>query len=105
MSLSEELHRLAELRERGVLSPEEFERAKAKLLDAQPAGQPSEIAAINSLRRSRTDRWIGGVCGGLAKMIGVESWILRLCLALMLFFWGIGGLLYILLWIFVPEEE
>jgi phage shock protein PspC (stress-responsive transcriptional regulator) len=103
MSLADELHKLDDLRTRGVITAEEFERAKARLLDAQPA-VPGPGSALNILRRSTTDRWIGGVCGGLAKGLGIESWVLRLVFAVLLFLGGTGVLLYLLLWIFVPSE-
>ena len=64
------------------------------------ASSPSSSA----LRRSRTDRWLGGVCGGLAKVSGVESWIWRLVFALFTVTFGFGFVIYLLLWIFVPEE-
>ena len=106
MSLAEELHRLDELRSRGVLSEPEFQRAKQRLLDATPgAGSPAPgVAAINAFRRSATDKWIGGVCGGLARLSGLDSWAWRLILAVLFLFGGLGGLLYLLLWIFVPAE-
>ena len=62
------------------------------------------MAAISRWRRSRSDRWIGGVCGGLAVITGVESWIWRLILFTLALFGGTGVLLYLLLWIFVPNE-
>ena len=63
------------------------------------------VEAVNALRRSTTDRWIGGVCGGLARATGVESWIWRLIFAVLLLFGGTGLLIYLLLWIFVPVEQ
>ena len=108
MSMSDELQRLAELHERGVLSSEEFARAKQRVIDGQTSGVPTAgddgRSAINGLRRSRDDRWIGGVCGGIARSTGVESWIVRLCFAILFLMWGTGLLLYALLWIFVPED-
>jgi phage shock protein PspC (stress-responsive transcriptional regulator) len=103
MSLPDELQKLAELHERGVLSSDEFQRAKARLLNGAPLGH-EPLSQIARLRRSRQDRWIGGVCGGLARTLGVESWVCRLCFALLFLMWGAGLLLYVLLWIFVPEE-
>src|ERR1700735_4208653 len=78
MTLSEELSKLAELRASGTLTEEEFARAKARLLNTAGA-RPEEpaVAAVNALRRSRTDRVLGGVCGGLARATGVESWVWR----------------------------
>ena len=105
MSIADDIAKLDELRTRGALTAEEFERAKARLLDGErlPASAPS-VEAINNLRRSVTDNWIGGVCGGLARATGIESWIWRLIFAVLFMFGGTGLLLYILLWIFVPTE-
>ena len=105
MGLADELTRLEELRNRGALSDEEFGRAKARLLDGLPAASENPaVAAVNNLRRSRSERWIAGVCGGIAQASGVEVWILRLVFTILAFFGGTGVLLYILLWIFVPED-
>jgi phage shock protein PspC (stress-responsive transcriptional regulator) len=104
MTLSDELHKLAELRERGQLTDEEFARAKARLLD-QAAGSTEPFgAAINAFRRSRTDRWIAGVCGGLARTTGLESWVWRLLFCVLFLCGGVGLLVYLLLAIFVPSE-
>jgi phage shock protein PspC (stress-responsive transcriptional regulator) len=102
MSLADELHRLEQLHQRGSLSAEEFARAKAHLLTA-PVPAPM-AGGINRLRRCINDRWIAGVCGGLARLTGTESWIWRLALALLVLLGGTGVLLYLLLWIFVPVE-
>jgi phage shock protein PspC (stress-responsive transcriptional regulator) len=59
---------------------------------------------MQRLRRSRADRWLGGICGGIAVATGVESWIWRLVLVTLALFGGTGVLLYLLLWIFVPSE-
>lgn len=108
MSDSEELSKLADLHQRGVLSDEEFARAKAKLLGGG-AGTTGHAAAgnasINQLRRSRDDRWLGGVCGGLARWAGLSTWVPRLAFTLLLLCAGTGVLLYILLWIFIPQED
>ncbi|MGE5116244.1 MAG: PspC domain-containing protein [Betaproteobacteria bacterium] len=103
--LADQLERLDELRRRGALSDDEFARAKARLLDAAAPVTPAPpLAALNALRRSRDDRWIGGVCGGLARATGAESWVWRLLFALLFFLGGAGLVIYLLLWIFVPTE-
>lgn len=111
MSMSDELNRLEDLRVRGVLSDEEFARAKARVLDGLPARTPvpagapaPALDAVNGFRRSRTDRWLGGVCGGLAQVTGLEAWVWRLLVTLLVLFGGVGVLLYVLLWVFVPSE-
>ena len=117
MSISEELGKLGELHERGVLTDEEFARAKSRLIGAQEgsgasasasstAGRssPPFVTGFNALRRSTSDRWIGGVCGGIAPALGLESWVCRLLIAVLTLFGGFGVIVYLLLWIFVPSE-
>ncbi|PXW98615.1 phage shock protein C (PspC) family protein [Sphaerotilus hippei] len=104
MSLADDLLKLEQLRERGVLDPEEFELAKRRILEA-PAAPPAAVGVVNRFRRSLDDRWVAGVCGGLARLTGAQAWIWRLCFALLFLFAGTGVLLYLLLWIFVPEED
>ncbi len=103
MTLSEDLARLQDLHQRGALTDDEFSRAKARLLD-QPDVPESALAAINALRRSRSDRWVGGVCGGIARATGVDSWVWRLLFSLLILCGGVGLLVYVLFWIFVPRE-
>jgi phage shock protein PspC (stress-responsive transcriptional regulator) len=52
--------------------------------------------------RDPDDRMIGGVCSGLGAYMGIDPVIMRI-LFLVLFFFGIGFLGYIILWIAVPE--
>ena len=110
MNVSDEIKRLHELHLAGALTDAEFERAKAKALGgAVNHDKPSTVgddlvAEIGALRRSRTDRWLGGVCGGLGKASGMESWIWRMVFVLFTVTFGFGLLIYLLMWIFVPEE-
>ena len=105
MSLADQLNQLHELHQRGALTNEEFARAKEKLLGEVPHAQPAALIALNSLRRSRTDRWVAGVCGGLARATGTEAWVWRLAFALLSLCGGAGLLIYALLWVFVPPEQ
>ena len=102
MSPADEIAKLHALVEKGALSPAEFERLKARLIDASPG--PGAGLAINRLRRTEADRWIAGVCGGIARITGVESWIWRMLFVLGLIFGGFTIFVYIVLWIFVPRE-
>ena len=56
------------------------------------------------LYRSRTDRMIGGVCGGLGNYFSVDPSLIRLAFVLLFVFGGSGFLLYLILWIVLPEE-
>lgn len=105
MSISEELSRLSELHQRGVLSDDEFVRAKARVVnDAPPSRAHPALAAVNGLQRSRSDRWLGGVCGGLGQITGLAAWMWRVIFALLVVCGGTGVLVYLLLWIFLPQE-
>jgi len=57
------------------------------------------------LFRSKTDRMIGGVCGGLGSYLGVDPIIFRFLFVVLLFGADFGFLLYLLMWIIVPEES
>ncbi len=106
MSDSDELGKLGDLHQRGVLTDEEFARAKARVLSGMPAARTSPpVNALNQLRRSLADRWLGGVCGGIAQVTGVPSWVWRLIFTFGIVFAGTGLALYILLWILVPQEQ
>lgn len=104
MSLAAELDRLDRLHREGALSDEEFVRAKACLLDGAPRGAAGP-ARIATLRRSRDERWLGGVCGGLAALSSTPAWLWRVLFLLAVTCAGTGILLYLLLWIFVPEAD
>ncbi len=108
MGVSDELEKLDELHRRGGLTDEEFARAKARVLDdrdgTSPGPAPGPATALGQLRRSVDDRWLGGVCGGIARATTTEPWIWRLLFVLLFLFGGTGLLLYVLLWIFVPSE-
>ncbi|MGB0388589.1 MAG: PspC domain-containing protein [Ardenticatenaceae bacterium] len=54
------------------------------------------------LYRSRSDQMLGGVCGGLAEYLGVDSTWVRLLFVLAGLFSGTGVLLYLALWVIVP---
>lgn len=54
------------------------------------------------LQRDTTNKVIGGVCAGLANYFGTDASLLRLLLAFMVLFAGIGFWLYVILWIAMP---
>jgi phage shock protein PspC (stress-responsive transcriptional regulator) len=86
------------------LTEEEFKLAKERLLSEQTRSNDPLASVVNAFRRSRSDRWVGGVCGGIARSTGMEAWVWRLLFAALFICAGAGLLLYVLLWIFVPSE-
>lgn len=56
------------------------------------------------LYRSLSNRMIGGVCGGLGPYLTIDPIFIRLLFVLLLFGSDFGFILYLLLWILIPEE-
>ncbi len=57
------------------------------------------------LRRSRSNRWVAGICGGLGEFFGLSSFWFRLLFIILLLPGGLPGLVpYLLLWLIVPLE-
>lgn len=115
MTLPDDLQKLHDLHVQGGLTDEEFVLAKKRLLEGTPEDPPEDprprtetprepAAALNELRRSITDRWIGGVCGGLSELTGIPSWSWRILFVLTALLHGIGIIMYVLLWFFVPLQ-
>ena len=56
------------------------------------------------LYRSRIDRQIAGVCGGLAQYINIDPTVVRLLWAVISLFAGAGIIIYIICALVIPEE-
>ncbi len=57
------------------------------------------------LRRSRRDRILAGVCGGLGEFFGISAFWFRLAMLISFIPGGVPGvLIYILLWVMIPSE-
>lgn len=54
--------------------------------------------------RSRNEKVIAGVCGGLGEYLGVDPVLIRIAWVVMVICAGTGILAYILAWIFIPKE-
>jgi len=55
------------------------------------------------LHRSLTDRKIAGVCGGIAEYLGWDPTLVRLLWVILTLLGGSGILIYIVLWIVMPD--
>ena len=60
--------------------------------------------ATRKLYRSRTDRKIAGVCGGLAKYFGMDATMIRVLFVVLAVLGGSGLAIYLAMWIIVPNE-
>lgn len=59
---------------------------------------------VRRLYRSRKDRMLGGVAGGMGEFLDVDSTIIRLIFAFSIFLGGAGFVAYLLMWFIVPQE-
>jgi phage shock protein PspC (stress-responsive transcriptional regulator) len=62
------------------------------------------MAETRRLYRSRTDRKLGGVCGGLAQYFNTDATLIRVLFVALALLGGPGLVIYLVLWIVVPEE-
>ncbi len=60
---------------------------------------------MSGLKRSKTDKMIAGVCGGLAKRFEVDATLMRIIyLVASVLTATVGFWLYLVLWLVIPEE-
>ena len=62
------------------------------------------MARTRRLYRSRTDRKLAGVCGGLARYFNTDATLVRVLVVLLAVLGGSGLVIYLAMWIIVPEE-
>jgi phage shock protein C len=60
---------------------------------------------MSQLRRSKTDKVIAGVCGGLGRSLGVDPVWLRIAFVALTLAGGSGVLIYVIAWIAIPEGD
>jgi phage shock protein C len=93
----------------GVPDPNPSSGAAYDIADAAPHLAPVPEPAARPkfrLRRSRTDRMLGGVCGGLAESLGVDAAVIRIGLVTVTVLgFGIGVVLYGAVWLLAPETD
>ena len=59
---------------------------------------------MKRLYRSKTNKIIAGVCGGIAEYSNIDPTIVRLLWLFFSLIWGTGLVAYIIAWIIIPEE-
>lgn len=57
-----------------------------------------------SLTRSTTDKFLGGVCGGLARYLNLDSGLVRILTVVIAVFTQVGWIAYLVLWAVLPTE-
>ena len=82
-----------------VGAPEDFGTAN------ESGSNTAAAQSVRRLRRSRTNRSIAGVCGGLADYLQIDATLLRIVTLVAIIFGGMSLWIYIILWLLIPEEE
>lgn len=90
--------------------PEDFDAADAEAATEAPkqSARPEYTSERKRKRlyRDSSDKFIGGVCSGIANYLNTDPAIVRILFAIITFGgFGLGFLLYILLWIFLPDKD
>jgi phage shock protein C len=62
------------------------------------------MAQTRRLYRSRTNRKLAGVCGGLAQYFNLDATLIRVLFVVLALLGGPGLVIYLLMWILVPEK-
>ena len=71
----------------------------------RPQSPPAPRHGGRRLRRSTTDRYLGGVAGGIAQTYDVDPIIVRVVFLVLTPIGGSGVLLYLALWLIVPKDD
>ncbi len=69
-----------------------------------PRVSGQQMRDVNRLRRSKNDRYIAGVAGGLGRHFDIDPTVVRVVLVVLTFFGGAGILVYGVIWLCVPED-
>jgi len=67
-------------------------------------GKGGSMAEVRKLYRSRTNRQVAGVCGGLAEHFNLDATLIRVLFVVLAVLGGSGILIYVAMWIIVPQE-
>ncbi|KRB78132.1 hypothetical protein ASE01_08230 [Nocardioides sp. Root190] len=89
----------------GPTGPEQGPSTPSGPPSAGPRVSRDEVRDLAALRRSRTDRKVSGVAGGVARHLDIDPLLVRVAFVILTFFGGGGLILYGVAWILVPEED
>ena len=65
---------------------------------------PQPDSSARKLTRSRDNRWLAGICGGLAQYFNVDPVLFRILFVVLTFAGGAGIPIYLLAWLIIPAE-
>jgi phage shock protein PspC (stress-responsive transcriptional regulator) len=87
--------------------PEQLEEETATEPTGKRESAREEAPPVSSrkLRRNENDKVLGGICSGIAAYLGIDPVVVRIVTFLLMWAWGFGFLLYIILWIVLPSSR
>ncbi|HEX8928129.1 MAG TPA: PspC domain-containing protein [Actinomycetota bacterium] len=62
------------------------------------------MSQTRKLYRSKTNRMLAGVCGGLAEYLNTDATLIRVLFVLLTVLGGAGPIIYLGMWIIVPNQ-
>ncbi len=80
----------------------------------QTAGTPQQASGMDrffgwlralDVRRDTEDKWLAGVCSGIANRLGVDPLVIRAALVVLILLGGVGVTLYLIAWAFIPNDK
>jgi len=106
--MNDEILRIQKMVAEKKITPEESVELIESICFARAGERPPPAngnwESLRTVKRSSTDRVIGGVCGGLGAVTPIPSWMWRVLLLVAFFSFGVGLLLYVMLWICMPSD-
>src|SRR5689334_4205012 len=85
-------------------TPPDTSQPQGPAPDSGPRVGWDGIRDLARIRRSRANRRVAGVAGGLGRHLDIDPVILRVAFVVLTFFGGVGLLLYIALWLLLPDD-
>jgi phage shock protein C len=74
-------------------------------MSTQLPPEPGPSAPPQRLVRSRSERVVAGVCGGIGRYLGVDPVLLRIAFIVLALANGLGVIGYVVAWVAIPEER
>ena len=75
--------------------------------EGQHSGLDSFFSAVRGIgiRRRTDNKWVGGVCSGIATRLRIDPVVVRAGLILLILFGGVGIAAYLVAWVLLPDSE
>ena len=74
-------------------------------MSTQLPPEPGPSAPPQRLVRSRSERVVAGVCGGIGRYLGVDPVLVRIAFIVLALANGLGVIAYVVAWVAIPEER